>query len=155
MRRGSLFIDIYTRETGPCRLKQGETIFQHTVASLFPEVVKERPPQPPDPYGGGDSHDAKLNCFERYQHLQGDMERFIQTHPLEYEFSFKNLLVASRARDQGCFRAHAHTKRHQLERQQRTAESDGQLGEELDGGLEEEPAEAEELELIEEIEGIV
>ncbi|XP_048518881.1 dynein axonemal intermediate chain 3 [Dendroctonus ponderosae] len=131
------------------RLKQGETIFQHTVASLFPDVVKGRPPQPPDPYAGGDSHAAQLDCFQRYQQLQEAMERFIPAHPLQYEFSFKNLLVASRAKDQSCFRAHAHTRRRRLERQQRTPEEpEGRPGEE-------EPADLEERELIEEMEDIV
>lgn len=75
------------------RLKQGETIFRDTVASLFPDVMKEKPPPPDDPYAGGDSKEEKKNCYRDYDTLATEMDEFIEAHPLEYDFSYKNLLA--------------------------------------------------------------
>ncbi|XP_066147096.1 dynein axonemal intermediate chain 3 [Euwallacea fornicatus] len=98
------------------RLKQGDFIFRDTVASLFPDVVKEISPSPPDPYGGGQSEDILANCYMYYEDLSKDANEFIITHPLKHNFTFKDLLVASKAKDTSKFHSHIHTKRYEEEK---------------------------------------
>ncbi|XP_066245978.1 dynein axonemal intermediate chain 3 [Euwallacea similis] len=103
------------------RLKQGEIIFRDTVASLFPDVVKEKPLPPANPYARGQPEEILANCYMYYEDLSKDTNEFIMTHPLKYNFTFKNLLVASRAKDASKFHCHAHTKRCDEEKKMRKA----------------------------------
>ncbi|XP_050310085.1 dynein axonemal intermediate chain 3 [Anthonomus grandis grandis] len=101
------------------RLKQGETIFKDTIASLFPDVIKEKPPPPPDPYAGGDPLEDKENCYQEFLDLSVETDAFIQANPLQYDFDFKNLLVASRSKDEHFFRSFGHQKRYEEEKRER------------------------------------
>ncbi|KAL1491053.1 hypothetical protein ABEB36_011706 [Hypothenemus hampei] len=102
------------------RLKQADTIFKDTVASLFPEVVKEKPSPPLNPYTGGNTEEDKENCYVEYQEIEEEMDEFIALNPLQYDFNFKSLLVANRAKmDEGGLHSHLHARRYDLEKQLR------------------------------------
>ncbi|XP_074025268.1 missing minor mitochondria isoform X2 [Leptinotarsa decemlineata] len=80
------------------RLKEGESIFQDTVASLFPDVVKEKPAPPPDPYAGGESHKELEKCYYEYIELSQLAEEFIDDNPYHYDFDWKQVLISGKQR---------------------------------------------------------
>ncbi|XP_023311099.1 LOW QUALITY PROTEIN: WD repeat-containing protein 63 [Anoplophora glabripennis] len=80
------------------RLKEGDTIFHNTVAALFPEVVKEKPPLPPDPYAVVDSDLDKQLCYEEYQSLCVEAEEFVDANPYDYEFDWREVQEGGKLR---------------------------------------------------------
>lgn len=148
------------------RLKQGETIFKNTISSLFPDVVKEKPAPPPDPYAGGDSDECKENCYKFFEAMIEDTDAFIANHPFHYKFNFKNLLVgktlpkknkqclkvevtASRNNNENVFIQHPHARRYKSEKSLKTVEgSDEDYSKKI--GAEEMDVEEEDADVLDE-----
>ncbi|XP_060533316.1 dynein axonemal intermediate chain 3 [Cylas formicarius] len=82
------------------RLKEGEHIFRDTVASLFPDAVKEKPALPLDPYGGGDPTEDKERCYASFHLLSDEARTFMQSNPLDNRFDFRTLILEARKRQQ-------------------------------------------------------
>ncbi|KAJ8957937.1 hypothetical protein NQ318_001935 [Aromia moschata] len=80
------------------RLKEGETIFRDTVAMLFPEVVREKPIPPPNPYAGGDAPEKMAACYAEYPVIAAEAYDYIDSHPYVYEYSWKKMMEGKPAR---------------------------------------------------------
>ncbi|XP_030747574.1 WD repeat-containing protein 63 [Sitophilus oryzae] len=104
------------------RLKEGENIFHDTVASLFPDVLKEKPIPPPDPYTTKYLTKEKQKCFENFEDLAEDADDFISTNPYLYDFSYKNLLVGNKQKFQQDLN-NIHKERYDREKQFRVGAS--------------------------------
>ncbi|KAF7283489.1 hypothetical protein GWI33_000387 [Rhynchophorus ferrugineus] len=97
------------------RLKEGENIFRETVASLFPDVLKEKPIPPPDPYVTSYDSDFKQSTMDDYEILADEASDFISNNPYHYDFSYKTLLVGNRKKFQQDLN-YIHKQRHENEK---------------------------------------
>lgn len=80
------------------RLKEGDKIFQDTVASLFPDVIKEKPAPPPDPYAAKEALEARKETYRDFYQISVDATDFICKHPFTYEFDWKQVLASGKLR---------------------------------------------------------
>jgi WD40 repeat protein len=80
------------------KLKESDKIFKDTVAMLFPDVVKEKPPPPPDPYEDCYSDDNKNANFSYFQNLSIGAQDYVEEHPFSYDFSWRSVLKTGRER---------------------------------------------------------
>ncbi|KAG5900086.1 hypothetical protein JTB14_016056 [Gonioctena quinquepunctata] len=80
------------------RLKEGELIFQDTVASLFPDIVKKKPAPPPDPYAGGESTDLRERCYYDFLEITYEANDFVFNNPFQYDFDWKQVLIGGKQR---------------------------------------------------------
>lgn len=97
------------------KLKESDKIFKETVAMLFPDVVKEKPVPPPDPYEDSYSDENKRRQFDDSQRLNREATNFVEENPFSYDFSWGTVLKTGRERrrklDEGCERD-AHLRRY-------------------------------------------
>ncbi|CAG9820637.1 unnamed protein product [Phaedon cochleariae] len=96
------------------RLREGETIFRETIASLFPEIVKEKPAPPPDPYAGGEPADERERCYYDYLEITQEAEDFKNSHPYYYDFDWKQVLTSGEQRRRLLDEAYSSRKHPQL-----------------------------------------
>ncbi|XP_072381816.1 dynein axonemal intermediate chain 3 [Diabrotica undecimpunctata] len=83
------------------RLKEGDTIFKDTVASLFPDIVKEKPVPPSDPYSSLDLAIEDIEYeYNEFNELGSDAEKFVYDHPYDYRFYWKQVIARGKKRRQ-------------------------------------------------------
>lgn len=75
-------------------MKEGDLIFKETVASLFPEIVKAKPPPSPDPYLGGDKSLDQEEQYEDYLEIESKANEFVKANPYIYKFNWKQVLMS-------------------------------------------------------------
>ncbi|XP_057667329.1 dynein axonemal intermediate chain 3 isoform X2 [Diorhabda carinulata] len=81
------------------RLKEGESIFMNTVTSLFPDIMKEKPLPPPDPYSSLELDSTSLQeTYVGFRELKEHAEKFITSHPYNYVFYWKKVIANGRRR---------------------------------------------------------
>ncbi|XP_063906169.1 dynein axonemal intermediate chain 3 [Zophobas morio] len=80
------------------KLKQSDKIFKEQVAMFFPDVVKEKPPPPPDPYVDCYSEAKKKVNFDDYYEIAVASQDYVEAHPFSYDFSWTTVLKAGRER---------------------------------------------------------
>ncbi|CAG9860925.1 unnamed protein product [Phyllotreta striolata] len=76
------------------RLKEGENIFLDTVCALFPDVMKEKPPPPPNPYES--VWVTQMVCEQNYENfleIKKNATVFIEDHPYNYVFNLNQVLL--------------------------------------------------------------
>lgn len=113
------------------RLANSEKTFNETVAILFPDIVREKPPPPPDPYAGGEPKSEKEQKYAEYKQLQEEMMEFVQTHPFVYTLNWKAVLQAGSVRRQMLETQQpkpTHRRRHEMYKLQKQQEEEEWLG---------------------------
>ncbi|VEN44432.1 unnamed protein product [Callosobruchus maculatus] len=86
------------------RLREGENIFKETVATLFPDAIKEKPAPPPDPYIIEDEGLTQAKShFNKYLDIDRDANAFVAANPYKYEFSWRSVLDGCRQRRKQLF----------------------------------------------------
>lgn len=80
------------------RLQKSDKIFNETVAMLFPDVIKKKPPPPLDPYAGGDPLDEKRACLIEYGEVSDECRVFVGENSFVYNFDWKKVMQAGRDR---------------------------------------------------------
>lgn len=73
-------------------MKDADIIFKDTVASLFPEIGKEKRKPPIDPYAGGDKTAVNLDRYEKYLNIEKEAKRFVERNSYMYGFNWKRVL---------------------------------------------------------------
>lgn len=73
-------------------MKDADIIFKDTVASLFPEIGKEKTKPPIDPYAGGDQMADSLARYEKYLNIAEEAVEFVESNPYVYRFNWKRVL---------------------------------------------------------------
>lgn len=109
------------------RLANSQKTFNETVAILFPDIVKEKPAPPPDPYAGGEPKGEKEEKYAEYTQLQGEMIDYVQSHPFIYTLNWKAVLQAGRLRRQMLETQQpkpTHRRRHEMYKIQRQQEEE-------------------------------
>ncbi|XP_044262098.1 dynein axonemal intermediate chain 3 [Tribolium madens] len=80
------------------KLKESDKIFKDTVAMLFPDVVKEKPPPPPDPYEDCYSEENKKIHFDNFKGICDEAKNYVEENPFSYDFSWGMVLKTGRER---------------------------------------------------------
>lgn len=78
--------------------KESDKIFKDTVAMLFPDIVREKPQPPPDPYRGGNSFEVITDSFHGYHRLSREAQDYVEEHPFQYDFNWLSVLKTGRFR---------------------------------------------------------
>lgn len=113
------------------RLQKSEKIFTETVAMLFPDVIKKKPPPPLDPYAGGDPLDEKGLCLAEYAAISDECTAYVTENSFVYNFDWKTVIQGGRERRRAVdnqFLTFSHKDRHENEKKLRAVK----LGEEDD-----------------------
>ncbi|KAI4459749.1 dynein intermediate chain [Holotrichia oblita] len=132
------------------RLQKSEKIFTETVAMLFPDVIKKKPPPPLDPYAGGDPLDEKRLCLAEYAVISDECNAYVTENSFVYNFDWKTVMQGGRERRRAVdnqFLTFSHKDRHENEKKLRTDKfgedynrSRIEIPEVIDNGEEGEPA---------------
>ncbi|EFA11749.1 dynein axonemal intermediate chain 3 [Tribolium castaneum] len=80
------------------KLKESDKIFKDTVAMLFPDVVKEKPAPPPDPYEDCYSEEHKKVHFDGFKEVASEAMNYVEENPFSYDFSWGMVLKTGRER---------------------------------------------------------
>ncbi|GJQ72757.1 hypothetical protein Trydic_g1410 [Trypoxylus dichotomus] len=80
------------------RLQSSDKIFTETVAMLFPDVIKKKPPPPIDPYAGGNLLEDKQTCIKEFAQVVEECKLYVKENIFEYKFDWQKIMQAGRNR---------------------------------------------------------
>lgn len=74
------------------RLANADRIYHENIALMFPEVLRKTPPEPIDPYAGGDSANRKQQCYNEFDRVASEAKKIIEDNPFVQVIRWNNLL---------------------------------------------------------------
>ncbi|RZC37985.1 WD repeat-containing protein 63, partial [Asbolus verrucosus] len=78
------------------KLKEADKIYKNSVAMLFPDVIKEKPPPPPNPYEDCYTKQTKVEAFNNFKNISIQAQDYVDENPFNYDFNWKTTLRTGR-----------------------------------------------------------